>query len=241
MNKLCYILFFLTFSANGFAQSADTIYYKGDLQTRVKTPATFDFYSIGSCNDNCLLTYYRSNHTEFGKFPAHRNRREGEGVFYHENGEISRKGNFRKDKPIGTHDYFDVTAIYVRSEIYNRSGKIIAEYYKTASGKKVYTVCNELSSFGQSRNETKAFMQMGVFIDENLVRTEISKELDEAVVTVAFLIAPDGSLEEVEIVQSVHTKLNAEVLSVMKKMPKWRPAKFKRKAVYSEFSITVNF
>ena len=84
-------------------------------------------------------------------------------------------------------------------------------------------------------------MEMGAFIDANLVRTTVSEQLDEAIVTVAFLIAPDGRLEEIEIIQSVHIDLNDEVMAVMKKMPKWRPAKFKGKAVYSEFSITVNF
>ncbi|NOQ72887.1 MAG: hypothetical protein GQ574_12840 [Crocinitomix sp.] len=241
MNKLYLILFFLIILSKGFAQAADTIYYKGDLQTRVEAADTFDFYSIGICNENCLLTYYRSNNTKYGQFPASRNRREGEGVFYHENGEISRKGNFRNDRPFGTHNYFDVTANYVRSEIYNRRGKITAEYYKTASDKKIFTVCNRLSSYGNSRKASKAFMEMSAFIDENLVRTAISEELAEAVVTVAFLIAPDGRLEELEIIQSVHPDLNDEVMAVMKKMPKWRPAKFKGKAVYSEFSITVNF
>lgn len=242
MHKVFYLTLILFLTQTVKSQTTDTVYFKDNLHNK----ASIEDYTISGIRNygekgKGITTYFRKDGSAYATFNEKKGKRTGEGTFYHENGVISRSGSFKKDRQIGVHDYFDITAVYIRSEVYNARGKIIAEYYKTASGKKVYTICDRLSSFGKSKKETKAFAQMGVFIDENLIHPPIAKDLDEAIVTVAFLIAPDGSIEELEIVQSIHPALNDEVIAVMKKMPNWRPAKFKGTAVYSEFSITVNF
>lgn len=241
MNKIIVIIFFFIIIQPSYSQGDKIVYFNADFET---TATAKDYHILGERNYNKKgigqTVYYRKDQSKFGAFDEKKGKKNGGGVYYHENNEVARKGNFKNDKPIGIHDYYDVSAVYVRSEIYNQRGKIIAEFYKTKSEKKIFTICDRLSSFGKKRNESKAFAEMGVFIDENLIRPLISRELDEATVTVAFLIAPDGTLEELEIVQSVHPELNKNVMAVMTKMPNWRPAKFKHNAVYSEFSITVN-
>jgi TonB family protein len=242
MHKFILLIYSCLLVVAASAQSIERHYFLEDMQT-LATEANYVLRGHRNYDKKGRgqTTYYRRDKSKYGKFYEKNGLKDGAGIFYHENGEIQREGEFKKNKPIGVHHYYDVTAVHIRSEIYNQGGKIIAEYYLNKSGKKVFTVCDRLSSFGKKRNQSKAFKAMGVFIDENLIRPEISKHMDEVTVTVAFLIAPDGGIEELEIVQSVHPELNSAVMAVMQKMPPWRPAKFKRKAVYSEFSITVNF
>ncbi len=82
---------------------------------------------------------------------------------------------------------------------------------------------------------------MSKFISRELVHPPIVDELVETFVVVDFLVNPNGELEEVEIINTAHPALVEEVRKLMDKMPRWSPAMHDGKAVYSAFSIAVNF
>ena len=56
-----------------------------------------------------------------------------------------------------------------------------------------------------------------------------------------FVIASDGSVEDVSVVRGVEASLDAEAVRVIKAMPKWSPGMQKGKAVRVKYTLPVNF
>lgn len=66
---------------------------------------------------------------------------------------------------------------------------------------------------------------MKKFISENLQYPATARENEvEGVVTVAFVVAPDGTLGSFKIVRMVDPDLEKEAIRIVKKMPAWTPA-----------------
>jgi len=60
-------------------------------------------------------------------------------------------------------------------------------------------------------------------------------------VNTRFVITPDGSIEDVEIVKGLDPSCDKEAIRVVKSMPKWVPGKQNGKAVYAYFSLPITF
>lgn len=80
------------------------------------------------------------------------------------------------------------------------------------------------------------------FMDENVIYSSaaISRKL-EGDVQVAFIIAPDGSLIEPEIIKKVHPLLDDAVLNAVKRMPKWKPGRVNGRPASVKVCIPVHF
>lgn len=80
------------------------------------------------------------------------------------------------------------------------------------------------------------------FMDENVIYSQaaISRKL-EGDVQVAFIIAPDGSLIEPEIIKKVHPLLDDAVLNAVKRMPKWKPGRVNGRPANVKVCIPVHF
>lgn len=71
---------------------------------------------------------------------------------------------------------------------------------------------------------------------------EAQRQKRQGVVVVGFVVDTDGTLHDIKIVKSVNTFLDAEALRVIKKMPKWAPAKEKDGTVIpSRYAMPVSF
>ncbi len=80
------------------------------------------------------------------------------------------------------------------------------------------------------------------FLIENIKYPEVAiKARVEGTVIVCFVIEPDGSVTNIEIVRGKDPHLDAEALRVVKLMPKWKPAKQRGKAVRFRISMPVTF
>lgn len=60
-------------------------------------------------------------------------------------------------------------------------------------------------------------------------------------VVVSYVIDIDGSITDVQVVQSVHPALDKEAMRVVRNMPKWIPGKHDGKAVQVKYSLPINF
>ncbi len=60
-------------------------------------------------------------------------------------------------------------------------------------------------------------------------------------VTLRFVVTPDGSIDQVEIVKSLDPSCDKEAMRVVKKMPKWTPGKQNGIPVYVYFTLPVFF
>lgn len=60
-------------------------------------------------------------------------------------------------------------------------------------------------------------------------------------VIVSFIVEKDGSIDDVNVLQSVDRSLDAEAVRVVKAMPKWKPAFVEGKPVRVQFNLPVKF
>lgn len=72
---------------------------------------------------------------------------------------------------------------------------------------------------------------------------EAEKDKAQGTVVVHFVIEPDGSISNVMIPDSlkVHPALDAAAVQLVKKMPRWKPARLKGKAVRQSASHVVAY
>ena len=60
-------------------------------------------------------------------------------------------------------------------------------------------------------------------------------------VVCSFMVEKDGSLSDFKVIKSVHPKLDAEALRVIKQMPKWFPGKILGEATRVKFTLPISF
>lgn len=72
---------------------------------------------------------------------------------------------------------------------------------------------------------------------------EAEKDKAQGTVVVHFVVEPDGSISDAHVPdsQKVHPVLDAAAVQLVKKMPKWKPAKLKGKNVRQSASHAVAF
>ena len=72
---------------------------------------------------------------------------------------------------------------------------------------------------------------------------EAEKDKAQGTVVVHFVVEPDGNISDVHVPdsQKVHPVLDAAAVQLVKKMPKWKPAKLKGKNVRQSASHAVAF
>lgn len=103
------------------------------------------------------------------------------------------------------------------------------------------------SVYEQNQVEQQAMFAGGMekqieFLLKNLkYPKEALNEGASGTVRVHFIVKTDGSLTEVKVPDSIHPALDAEVIRVVKAMPKWLPAKIKGKAVCQKAMLAIPF
>ena len=79
------------------------------------------------------------------------------------------------------------------------------------------------------------------FLSRHLQAPDALQEGEKKSVLIRFLVSADGSIAQYEVVQSGGTAFDNEVIRVLKKMPKWKPALQNGKPVTVTFTQPVTF
>jgi periplasmic protein TonB len=80
------------------------------------------------------------------------------------------------------------------------------------------------------------------FLAENLKYPQMAKESGiQGKVYVSFVIEPDGSITNVEILRGIGGGCDEELVRVIKLMPKWIPGKQRGKAVRVQYNMPIKF
>lgn len=242
IRKLLFVIGLLIIVSSRAQSEGDTLLFLENFKP-VATDEAYHFmairYALSKKEDSVVI--YDKNGVLYSREHWVNSKKNGRCDWFHENGELNHTGFYKRNKPIGEHQFYDVSGVLVYTDIYSKRHKKIGQYIFTESGKKVFTESAQLSSFGSYRNINKAFKAMSRFISAELVKPEIAEHLAEPVVVVDFLISPSGNLEEVEISYSADARLNPAVHDLLAKMPPWKPARFNGEPVYSQLSIAITF
>lgn len=84
--------------------------------------------------------------------------------------------------------------------------------------------------------------EMNAWLVKNITYPEISREMgEEGTVWVKFVVGSDGSVQDVKVVKSVSSALDAEAKRVVKAMPKWTPGEQAGRPVKVNFNLPIKF
>lgn len=79
------------------------------------------------------------------------------------------------------------------------------------------------------------------FIGDNFIYPKKCKKKNhQGKIYVSFVVAKDGSVEDVKILRGIDADLDAEALRIVKMMPKWKPGKQKGKLVKVRYNLPIN-
>lgn len=80
------------------------------------------------------------------------------------------------------------------------------------------------------------------YISDEVDYPKTARELgDEGSVMVQFVVSPDGSITNIELMNFVSPELDAEALRVVQEMPNWQPAQYNGRAVKSKVVVPIRF
>jgi len=80
------------------------------------------------------------------------------------------------------------------------------------------------------------------WLGENITYPPIATEQGiQGTVNLRFVVTPDGSVEDVEVIKSLDLSCDREAVRGVKKMPKWIPGKQNGNPVYVYYSLPVRF
>ena len=119
-----------------------------------------------------------------------------------------------------------------------KTGKITAESSapkKVFTGK-VYDIVEQMPSFPGGLTALMNYLRTNTRYPAAAQKAGI-----EGRVIVFFIVEPNGSVSNVEIVRSVDTDLDQEALRVVRQMPKWKPGKQDGSTVRVKFDLPIKF
>lgn len=106
----------------------------------------------------------------------------------------------------------------------------------TYSGEEIFVAVEQQAEFPDGN---AALMK---WISNNLRYPEAAKQNDiQGRVIVKFVVEKDGSIGAATIAKGVDSDIDREALRIVKKMPRWKPARTNGQAVRSYFTIPVTF
>ena len=84
--------------------------------------------------------------------------------------------------------------------------------------------------------------KMREFIGRNLKYPKEARKSDvQGTVIAEFWVNTDGKIERIKIIRSIGYGTDEEVIRILKKMPRWKPAQFRGKATATTFTLPFSF
>ena len=131
-----------------------------------------------------------------------------------------------------------------QSKIFNDSKSAIDVFYNETHEKKVmaarpsedYETMEQKPEFPGGEEALMKFLSENICYPEEALKAGIQGR-----VVVSFIIEPDGSISNVQVVQGVNDSLNAEAVRVVSSMPKWTPGMMDGKAVRVKYNLPITF
>ena len=114
----------------------------------------------------------------------------------------------------------------VRANAQDKKGKTTQTRKDTTTDDKIYEVCEQMPIF---EGGDAALMK---YLTDSVKYPELAKKHGvQGRVVIGFIVEKDGSLTDVKVLRPVDIDLDAEVLRVIKGMPKWIPGRQNGKRV----------
>lgn len=106
----------------------------------------------------------------------------------------------------------------------------------TSDNEKVYQVVGQQPNFPGGKEELFKYLAYNMIYPADAAKNKV-----EWRVLVTFVIEHDGSISNVNVVNSVYPSLDKEAIRVVSEMPKWIPGKANGKTVRVKYTIPITF
>ena len=122
-----------------------------------------------------------------------------------------------------------------RANAQDKKGKTTQTRKDTATDDKVYEVCEQMPIF---EGGDAALLK---YLRENLKYPDNTKDRGvQGRLVIGFIVEKDGSLTDVKVLRPVDIDLDAEVLRLVKGMPKWIPGRQNGKRVRVRYLLPIH-
>ena len=123
----------------------------------------------------------------------------------------------------------------VRANAQDKKGKTTQMRKDTATDDKIYEVCEQMPIF---EGGDAALLK---YLRENLKYPDKTKDRGvQGRLVIGFIVEKDGSLTDVKVLRPVDIDLDAEVLRLVKGMPKWIPGRQNGKRVRVRYLLPIH-
>lgn len=260
MNYIRLTLIFLLFGTVAHAQSGvmnasrDTIYFqiengfivscKKDKAEGFGFKTTFSskpyLYKIWYLNAETPMAEYEEYNTKYSNgnksvsavIPVKHGRYEE----WYISGERRVLAHYSVDKLDGDFLVFYKNGIIKRSEKWKNGEWVSGECYDENGKKTDYCSYQEGASFVGGLPELYRYIGKSLKYPSAAQKAGI-----QGLVSVHFIVTPEGLIKDVTVVRSVHRDLDAEAVRIVREMPKWKPGRFEGQLVENEFTLPINF
>ncbi len=100
----------------------------------------------------------------------------------------------------------------------------------------IFTVVEEQPEF------PGGFAALTKYLQSNIQYPQMAREVGvSGIVYVTFVVEPDGSITNVQLLRGIGSGCDEEALRVVKRMPNWKPGKQRGKSVRVQFNLPVKF
>ena len=128
-----------------------------------------------------------------------------------------------------------VVFVPARANAQDKKGKTTQTRKDTATDDKVYEVCEQMPIF---EGGDAALLK---YLRENLKYPDKTKDRGvQGRMVVGFIVEKDGSLTNVKVLRAVDRALDAEVLRLVKGMPKWIPGRQNGQRVRVKYLLPIH-
>ena len=162
--------------------------------------------------------------------------RNGKYICYFENGKVSEKGLYVKNKKDGEWIWYFENGKACAKENYNMD-KLIDGKFWNESGKEVQFKQKDLSEFYPGGNDS-----LKSFIARNLNYPLMARETGiSGTVYVAFFVNKDGKITDITVKRGIGGGCDEEAIRVIKLMPKWLPVINHNRIEKTDFFLPIKF
>ncbi len=184
-----------------------------------------------------LFTFYFKNGIKKGEGNYNHGKKIGAWTWWYKNGQLKGAGNFKNDKKEGQWKWYFDNGQKSAVEQYGNDSLLSARYWNRDG-----SILKDPEKAVRSIEFPGGKEALMTFMKENLVFPEDLKELDiSGIVYVSFVVDTNGAVKDIKILRSPHPELSKLVIAMIKKMPRWKPAKVHNIISESKANLPVKF
>lgn len=110
------------------------------------------------------------------------------------------------------------------------------EVIENTAPQEIFTIVEEQPTFGAGEEGRQKFL------GENIKYPDLARENGiQGIVYVTFVVEPDGSISNVQVLKGIGAGCDEEAMRVVKMMPKWTPGKQRGKNVRVKINMPIKF